>query len=189
MRYPPGHKESVRLKILDAASRALRARGIAGVSVPALMQEAGLTHGGFYNHFRDRDELVADAIRHAGNRTARTVFPEGVSDIARTLHAYLSADHVEQPEGGCVLAALGSEVSHQPPEVREAFASTARGFLAHLEQKLHPDAVDGRLSDDTLRLAATMIGAVLLARLVHHPALAHRILEAAKVTPVPLAAR
>ena len=47
--------------VLDAAAKLFRARGINGVSVPALMAEAGLTHGAFYGHFNSKEELAAAA--------------------------------------------------------------------------------------------------------------------------------
>lgn len=182
MRYPEGHKETVRAKIVEAASRALRGKGLSGVSVPELMKKAGLTHGGFYNHFRDKDDLVAEAVRHAGRSTATHVFGDEVTSARAMLDAYLSPTHVARPEGGCVLAALGTEARHQPTSVRRAFGETARGFLQHVERKLHPGRGAETPSDEALRLGATMVGAVVLARLVGDASLAERILDAAKPT-------
>jgi|GEM_PF-1716948 AcrR family transcriptional regulator len=33
------------------------------VSIDEVMENAGLTHGSFYRHFRDKDELYAEAVR------------------------------------------------------------------------------------------------------------------------------
>ncbi len=71
MRYPDGHKEEVRASIVASAARTLRKKGLAGLSIPALMKEAGLTHGGFYLHFHNRDELVAEAVMAAAEGTGR----------------------------------------------------------------------------------------------------------------------
>lgn len=180
MRYPEGHKESVRASIVEHAARALRRDGLAGVSIPALMRKAGLTHGGFYSHFKNRDELVAAAVTAAAEETGARVLSEEVGDLHATLGAYLSREHVEHPEGGCVIAALGSEGRRQPAPARRAFAKAARGFIGLLERKLHEKGAAGRPRDDTLALAARMIGAVVLARLVDDGPLSDRILEAAK---------
>src|SRR5688572_5057142 len=67
MRYPAGHNDAIRAKIIETASRVLRREGLDAVSIPKLMKAAGLTHGGFYVHFEDRDELVAEAVAHAAN--------------------------------------------------------------------------------------------------------------------------
>ena len=63
MRYDDEHKEKTRAKVLQVASRAIREDGPGGVGVAAIMAEAGLTHGGFYGHFKSKDDLVTEAIR------------------------------------------------------------------------------------------------------------------------------
>ena len=180
MRYPDGHKEGVRAGIVLKASRALRRGGLSGVSIPALMKEAGLTHGGFYGHFKNRDELVAAAVLAGAAETAERVLSEQAGSAEASVAAYLSKEHVEHPEFGCVLAALGTEGARQAPSVRRAFAESARGFVRLLERRLHKKSAPSQLSDDTLQLAARMIGAVILARLVDDDALAERILRAAR---------
>lgn len=185
MRYPKGHKEEVRASIVASAARALRRHGLASVSVPALMKEAGLTHGGFYGHFKNRDELVAEAVMIAAEATGKGVLSKEAGDLERTLQLYLSTEHVAHPEGGCVLAALGTEGRTQPGPVRRAFAKAARGFVELLGEKTPGSAKakakkDGEPSDEALALASKMIGAVILARLVDDDALAKRILAAAK---------
>ncbi len=179
MRYPTGHKEAVRDRIVQAASRALRQDGIDGVSIPALMRQAGLTHGGFYTYFRNRDELVAEAIVAAGAETADSVFSEPLP-LPETLERYLSTGHLDRPGDGCVLAALGTDGARQPPRVRRAFAEVARGFLRLTDRKLHPRRRSATVSDEALACAAMMIGAVVLGRLVRDPELAARILAVAR---------
>lgn len=181
MRYPDGHKEAVRERIVQAASRALRRYGLEGVSIPALMKPAGLTHGGFYTYFKNRDELVAEAILSAAAETADGTFSEELP-LRETVDRYLSKGHLEHPEEGCVLAALGTDGVRQPPLVRGAFAEVARGFLRLTERKVHPRGRTDRLSDEALVRAATMVGAVVLGRLVSDAALSERILAAARTT-------
>jgi len=145
------------------------------------MKQAGLTHGGFYTHFRNRDELVANAVALAAAETAEGVFAENLG-LEETLERYLSKGHLEHPEKGCVLAALGTDGGRQPPRVRAAFAEVARGFL-HLTQRKRRDRVlSGTLTDDALACAATMVGAVVLGRLVDDAALSDRILSAARAS-------
>lgn len=183
MRYPESHKAEVRERIVRAAASALRHKGLSGVSVPALMKEAGLTHGGFYGYFSDRDALVAEAVLSAASDTATGVFAEGVP-LGETLRKYLSEGHVAHPEQGCVVAALGSEGAHQSAPVRHAFAEVARGLLRLVEKKLRPKQKAPTPSDDALRLASTMVGAIVLARLVDDPSLSERILHAARAAHV-----
>jgi TetR/AcrR family transcriptional repressor of nem operon len=180
MRYPEGHKKAVRERIVRAAAAALRGRGLDGVSIPEVMRQAGLTHGGFYAHFRDRDELAAEAIRAAAQETAAAVFAGGRS-LEEVLERYLSPGHLEHPEAGCVVAALGAEGPRQSAPVRRAFAEAARGLLRLVEQRLHPESPPGEVSDEALLRASAMVGAVVLGRLVDDPRLAGRILTAARL--------
>lgn len=176
MRYPEGHKENVSTRIVGAAARALRQDGIDAVSIPKLMKLAGLTHGGFYVHFRNRDELIAKAVAHA----AQASLLAGDKSAAEAFDAYLSKEHALHPEHGCVVAALGAEGARQTGPVRRAFAQIGRSFLRQVERRLHPEAPKNRLSDEALATASRMVGAIVLARLVHDEALAERILAAAK---------
>ena len=61
---PPtrGHKKRSRTRqtLLDAALRVLAENG-EGFSVTEVAARAGVSHGTFYNYFRDRDELM-DAL-------------------------------------------------------------------------------------------------------------------------------
>lgn len=180
MRYPEAHKEAVHERIVRSAAGALRRRGIKGIGIPALMKEAGLTHGGFYTHFKNRDALVAEAIRSAASDTAKGPLADGKT-LAESLRLYLSMGHVEHPEQGCVVAALAAESARQSKPVRRAFAEAARLLLRHIDAKLHPaDRAGADPSEDALRVAATMVGAVVLARAVDDAPLAERILRAAR---------
>lgn len=181
MRYPAEHKEAVRARIITQAAKALRKDGLDGVSIPAIMKKVGLTHGGFYVHFEDRDALVAAAVEAAATSTGEAVLSPAEGGAAAMLGAYLHPEHVKHPEVGCVLAALGSEGRRGGPRVRRAFAWAARGFVRLVDRQLHPGvADDAPPSDDALARSAAMIGAVVLARLLDDPALAERVLDATR---------
>src|SRR5271156_4570045 len=48
-------------RVVETAARLFREKGFEAVGVADLMHAAGLTHGGFYNHFDSKDELAAEA--------------------------------------------------------------------------------------------------------------------------------
>jgi TetR/AcrR family transcriptional repressor of nem operon len=176
MRYPEGHNEAVRARIIEVASRALRRHGVDAVSIPKLMKLAGLTHGGFYVHFKDRDDLIAAAVAHSATES---VFSEG-STAKEAFGKYLSKEHVSHPEFGCVVASLGFEGARQRGRARRAFADAARGLLRRVEKALHPNAAEGTISDETLEKASQIVGAVVLARLLDDGALVEGLLSTAK---------
>jgi len=176
MRYPDGHNDAVRARIVEVASRALRRDGIDAVSIPKLMKLAGLTHGGFYVHFKNRDDLVTAAVAHSATESA---FSDG-SSAQEAFGKYLSKEHVSHPEMGCVVAALGIEGTRQRGRVRRAFADAARGLIRGVEKKLHPKGGPATISDEALEKASQIVGAVVLARLLDDDALAERLLSTAK---------
>src|SRR5438874_10818212 len=65
MRYEPEHKGRTRERIVRTAARKLRGEGLSGPGVAGVMKASGLTVGGFYKHFRNKDELLVDAIAQA----------------------------------------------------------------------------------------------------------------------------
>src|SRR5206468_7868635 len=118
-------KDVTHERIVDAAARAIRRSGYAGAGVADIMKEAGLTHGGFYAHFESRDAMLAEAADRAGaesvaglERLLASVPPKEA--FQALVKAYLSQAHVECAETGCPVAALGSEIPRQAPEVRRA---------------------------------------------------------------------
>ena len=120
MRYRPEHKAEIHQKIVKDASRRIRAEGITGAGVSAVMRDAGLTHGGFYKHFGSKDELlmeslsaafqeIADSLAHAGEQSQ----PETAwKAIVKT---YLSLEYCDHVEYGCPLTALAPELARVDP--------------------------------------------------------------------------
>lgn len=172
--------EVTRRAILDAAARAIRVHGPAGVSVVEVMREAGLTHGGFYAHFESKDVLVAAAIRHmfAGGRDRfidRVGDRTGPEALKTWIQSYVSRAHRDNPGGGCALATLVSDMPRLDGAAREAFDEGLRAialrFAGHLPAGAgHPEQL-------ALSILSEMAGAVALSRAVGDRALSDRILK------------
>ena len=179
-----GRKEASHERILEAAARAIRRSGYDGVGVADIMKEAGLTHGGFYAHFDSRDAMLAEAADRAGaesvaaqEQLAASAAPE---DALRTLvKAYLSREQVERAETGCPIAALGSEMPRQAPEVRRAATRRIKEFI-DLVGRHSPNWGQPGGHEHALATTATMVGALVLARAVDDPILSDSMLEAAR---------
>lgn len=154
-------------RILDAAARAVRKGGFAGVGVVDVMREAGLTHGGFYAHFKSREAMLAKALEHAGRTSAERLARrmeaqrgEGASPFRALVERYLSEAHLASPETGCPVAALGSEMPRQSEELREASCGRVRSLIELVRAALPADADPGAAP----AAASTMVGALQLAR-------------------------
>ena len=116
MRYRPEHKLETHQKIVKDASRRVRAEGLNGAAVSAVMKDAGLTHGGFYKHFGSKDDLLLESLRE-GFREIEDILvhaaeqsPPGEAWKA-IVKTYLSLELCDHPERGCPLAALSPELA------------------------------------------------------------------------------
>jgi AcrR family transcriptional regulator len=176
-------KEVTHERIVEAAARAIRRSGYDGTGVADIMKDAGLTHGGFYAHFDSREVLLAEAADRAGaegvaalSRIAAAAPPEQA--LQAMLRAYLSKAHVEAVETGCPVAALGSEMPRQAPEVRRA-ATRSIKELIDLVARQSPDWGQPGAHEHALVTVATMVGALVLARAVDDPRLSDTLRHAA----------
>ena len=62
MPYSANHKAETRARIVESARALFNRHGFTEVSIDEIMASAGLTRGGFYNHFKTKDELYAEAV-------------------------------------------------------------------------------------------------------------------------------
>ena len=182
-RTAPNRKEATHDRIVEAASRAIRRSGYGGTSVPDIMKDAGLTHGGFYAHFESREAMLAEAADRAGAdsvatlaRVASTAPPNRA--LQEILQLYLSKEHVESAEVVCPVAGLGSEMPRQAPEVRRAATSRIKEMI-DLVARQSPEWGQPGAHERALVTVSTMIGALLLARAVDDPRLSDAVRVAA----------
>ena len=176
-------KEVTHERIVEAAARSIRRSGYDGTSVADIMKEAGLTHGGFYAHFKSREAMLAEAADRAGaetvaymERIAASVPPERA--LQAMMEAYLSEAHFEGVETGCGAAALLSEMPRQAPGVRHAATRRIKEMI-DLVARQSPDWGKPGAHENALITMATMVGALALARAVDDPKLSDALREAA----------
>ena len=124
----PTKKEITRQRILETAAKIIRRDGFDALGVADVMKQAGLTHGGFYAHFPNRDVLLAEALDYARKSSANTIalavvqqLEQGAKPLAAYIDAYLSEVHIQAcfHGEGCPVAALGSEFSRQESVIKE----------------------------------------------------------------------
>jgi len=170
-----------RERILEAAGQRFRERGFEGIGVADLMKEAGLTHGGFYGHFSSKEDLIAEASARAlaqslalWGKLADRAPGDPLSALAG---AYLTSRHRDNPGAGCVLAALGPDVSRRGPAVRRTVADHVRS-ACDLLAKLIPGKSKAARRRKAISTYATLVGAMVMARAVDDRALSQEILDA-----------
>jgi TetR/AcrR family transcriptional regulator, transcriptional repressor for nem operon len=178
MRYEKGHKDATRRRIVAVAAQQLRKDGLGATGVAGLMARAGLTHGGFYSHFSSKDALIEEALREATEQFKTWIAAEtGGRSFEATIRAYLSTTHRDNPESGCVAAALASEIARYSPAAREIFTQNINDYIEMLAALLPASATpEARRSAATAIISST-IGMIQLARAVDDEKLSDQILE------------
>jgi TetR/AcrR family transcriptional repressor of nem operon len=166
-------------RILKAASRLMRERGIAGVGVDTLTEAAGMTHGSLYSQFGSKERLVEEAVADAIATKGQELHP-GVT-LDDYVSEYLSTEHRDEPGSGCPFAALCCEIRHQSTGARERFTAGVRGMVGWISGQLNAGSKQRRREDEALATLSSLVGAIVLARAVNDPKLSDDILRAARI--------
>jgi TetR/AcrR family transcriptional regulator, transcriptional repressor for nem operon len=186
MRYVEDHRRQTHSRIVENASYGLRQKGANGLSVVDLMKLAGLTHGGFYNHFASRAALVGEAIAFAMDQTTERwkKLANGKADGERfeaLIADYLSPRHRDDPKRGCALPALAADVARSSPSERRAFAFKLEKMIDAFVELL-PDEAPEQARQIATGALATMVGSIVLSRAVGVEKLSDSILDAGRIT-------
>jgi AcrR family transcriptional regulator len=179
MRYGSDHKQETRRKILDIAGRRIRREGVEAVGVASLMADCGLTHGGFYAHFKSKDELVSAAIETAISEAGDRIFEvadQAQDGIDAFIRAYLSPEHRDSPELGCSFAALSPELSRQEGQARATASGRLEPYLDRIGRLL-PATDPISVRRQATALFSLLMGSLQLARLTDDRTLSDSILE------------
>ncbi|MDX1508304.1 MAG: TetR/AcrR family transcriptional regulator [Woeseiaceae bacterium] len=186
MPYTAEHKRRTRARIVESARKLFNQRGFVEVSIDDVMSDAGLTRGGFYNHFNTKEELLLASVAAYGecNPTDRW---DGVSmdydapapDAARQLAtSYLSHAHLHDVPGHCPLVALAADAAHAGPGVQRAYKALLERMITIFEAGAGGDRGTG------LALTAMCIGAMLLGRTVGNDGFGEEVLDASRAEAV-----
>ena len=184
MRYQPDHKAETHRKIVKDASRRVRAEGMTGAAVSAVMRDAGLTHGGFYKHFESKDELlmeslseafqdIADRLAHAAEQSPPEIAWKAI------VQTYLSLEYCERVEYGCPLPALAPELARADQAMKPRIFEELKKY----KSRMLPFMPGQRTADKErafFSIFSTMVGAIEIARLLPEPAMREKVLASAR---------
>src|ERR1700761_624158 len=184
MRYRREHKAEVHQKIVKDASRRVRAEGLSGAAVGAVMSDTGLTHGGFYKHFESKDELLMESLREAfrdiSERLVRAAEqPQSEAGWKAIVKSYLSLEYCDHPERGCPLTALAPELARVDKKMRGHLFTE----LVNYKDRMVPFMPGVRTADKErafFSIFSTMIGAIEIARMLPEPAMREKVLTNAR---------
>lgn len=173
MRISKEEAAANRVRILDAAGRLIRKRGFTGLAIGEVMEDAGLTHGGFYNHFKSKEDLAAAAVRvsfdaaigRVVKRAEEAQTPKKRRDAFKHyVERYLSPEMRDHPDASCPMAALGTDAARHGEGLKAAFTEGLERYLAAFE-RIVPDADDDREArTEAITMLSTLIGALTISR-------------------------
>jgi AcrR family transcriptional regulator len=192
MPYPPEHRKETRARIIRSAQALFNRRGFTSVSIDEVMEHAGLTRGGFYNHFRTKSELYAEAVALAlavtpWSRWDGVTVDFAARDAARqVVNAYLSREHFDDVEGSCPMVTLPGDVARSGKVVRRSFEGVFKSMAGLFEESLKREGRADRQC--ALAIAGICVGGMVVARSVESAELADAIRTAARNTALQLGA-
>src|SRR5262245_53065315 len=172
MRYAKGHREETRARIVETASRLFQEKGVDRVGVDEIMRECGLTHGGFYVHFRNKEQLIAEACALAVDERAdewkeklRGLPPQEA--FAAFLDGYMEC----AGSGDCPFASLGADVARHGKAVRKAYTQKVEELIEFMTDELSC----GR--EEAILALVAVSGALSVANASSDPDFSKEILE------------
>ena len=184
MRYPAEHKKEVRQRIVKDASRRVRGEGLSGAAVVAVMRDTGLTHGGFYKHFKSKDELLLESIQEAFrditgklSDAAEQAPPDEAWKAIVTF--YLRPEFCDHADRGCPLTALAPDLARASKKMRGHIAAELVKYRDHMFFYM-PGIQKADKERAFFAIFSTMIGAVQIARMLPDRTAQLKVLATAK---------
>ena len=175
MGHSQNEKALTRERILGVASRRLRETGLDGLSIADLMEEAGLTPGGFYKHFASREDLLANALDQAMTETLERPAPS----LGALIDKYLSVEHRDATGSGCAISALAADVARSDSGCRAVFTEQLRASLSRISVLADAAGADDSAQAAMFRISA-LVGALVLARAVDDPQMSEALMKAGR---------
>ena len=154
--------------LLSIAADRLRQGGYSGLNVSEVMQAAGMTHGGFYRHFKSKEDLGASATKQAFagfiTRLEQDLeagpAPEALN---RFVDRYFSVQHLQSLSTGCPVAALAGDALRCSVAERQELEVGAERLISLLDKALAQMSTGAGLTGGSLM--GLLSGTLNLARL------------------------
>jgi AcrR family transcriptional regulator len=170
MPYTAEHKARTRAKIVEGARVMFNRHGFEQVSIDDIMEHVGLTRGGFYNHFKSKDELYAEAVQSftscnpfARQQASASGSAPSRRALARMLvNLYLSDEILADVDQHCPLIALPSDVARAGLTPRAAYTTVVENMAQVFQAAFEPDDAEAR--NKALLMVSLCVGGMVIAR-------------------------
>jgi TetR/AcrR family transcriptional repressor of nem operon len=177
-------KSKTNARIVSRAKELFKSKGIEKTSVAEVMNSSGLTHGGFYRHFEDKTSLIKATIQSSFDEVC-DLLSEGFQKkpptavVDQYCDLYLSKKHLNNPQYGCPIASLATEISKEGDEFKEIFSAGFEDLIHQLKQG--SSGTDKEREGDAIRKMSMMVGAIVIAR-ASNSKNAKKVIDACKGT-------
>ena len=186
MPYNAEHKLKTRARIVESARVMFNRHGFVKVSIDDIMAEAGLTRGGFYNHFSSKEELYTEAInsfllgvgKQWRDEAGVHISNGGGAAVKAMISAYLSDDHLTDIDRQCPMIALPSDVARASADVKKSYEKLLEAMAWLFRNNLNCDVEDQE--ETALAMTALCVGGMVLARTIDDKELSKKVTEASK---------
>jgi TetR/AcrR family transcriptional repressor of nem operon len=190
--YPAGHRKETRKRIIESARKLFNLHGFDNVSVKQIMAGAGMTHGSFYEYFKDKSALYSEVLSCFLTDPSGGPRWEGISvDLnavdagAQIIRAYLSRQHFEDVENSCPMVALPTDVRRSSAVVKSAFETVFSAMVALLEQSVSAQEGEAR-RQKAQAIAALCVGGLIVSRALRDVSLADDLRNASMAVALEL---
>lgn len=184
MPYSRGHRAQVRDRIVESARRLFNRNGFESVSIDSIMEDAGLTRGGFYAYFKSKSDLCVEVLgcfftdpKWKNRWEGVEINPASPEAAPQIVRAYLSRQHFDDVDNSCPMVALPNDVARSGEKVRETFNGVFKAMVATLGRDVKSSTHEPE--DAALAIAALCVGGMVLARALSDTTLADRLRDAA----------
>jgi TetR/AcrR family transcriptional regulator, transcriptional repressor for nem operon len=179
MPYSKEHKQQVRKQILKSTIVNIKKYGIQKTSVPTIMKGAGLTHGGFYAHFPNKETLIQEACYFATEEMIHRLqtlcqASKEASNITVIIDHYLSTKHRDNPGAGCVLPAISAEMATLSPLLKNVFTECLNRYIAFISE------IGNIPKDTSYAIVSLLVGTLTLSRAVQDENMSRQFLLAGR---------
>lgn len=181
-------KNNTRSKILDTAETLFKKYGIESSGIKKIMSEIGLTVGGFYSHFKSKDDLIKNSLNKSLNSTMKELLGissglKGKDKISKMLGVYLGKEHRDNLEMGCPIAAMASDISRCNDDIKKEVEIYFDAFYNEIKpdvQNIVTNEGQKVTREDFYVYMSMSLGAVMMSRICKDDHLSEVILSSSR---------
>lgn len=163
----------LRERIIVESLRLFSLKGFLCTSLSDILEAAGTSKGGFYNHFRNKESLLSAVLSEARrvwrekNLAGLEEMEKPVAKVKRLLENYRDRyiKDTENLPGGCLFVTLSVELDDQKPHLVREISEGFRRLKIMINRLLEEGKASGELRDEvdtevvTEMIFAAMMGA------------------------------